>query len=94
MEQKDITKKEYKKTYKFFIIMAMSTSILLISPVLLLGVFGYLLDKFFHSTPIFLIIGGIAGFISGIVNVFRMMQLMQERRSKVKNQNSKIQVKI
>lgn len=66
--------------------MAMSTAILLVSPVLLLCALGYFFDRIFHTAPLWLIIGGIAGFINGIINVFRMMQLMQRK----KKQNTKI----
>jgi F0F1-type ATP synthase assembly protein I len=78
VEQKEI--KENKTTYKLFIIMAMSTAILLVSPVLILGALGYFLDIFFHTAPVFLIIGSIIGFISGIFNIFRMMKLMQRKK--------------
>jgi len=86
VEQKN--NKENKTTYKLFIIMAMSTTILLVSPVLLLGGLGYVLDKFFHTAPLYLIIGGIVGFISGITNVFRMTQMMQKRKKQPKNGES------
>jgi len=78
MEQKEAQKS--KTTYKLFIIMAMSTTILLVSPVVLLGGLGYFLDKIFHTAPLWLIVGSIGGFISGIINVFRMTQLMQKRK--------------
>ncbi len=72
--------KENKTSYKLYIIVAMSTTILLVSPVLILATLGYFADKFFHTAPTFLIIGGIVGFISGIINVFRMTQMMQRRK--------------
>ena len=75
-----------KTTYKLFIIMAMSTTILLVSPVIILVALGYFLDKIFHIAPTLLIIGGIVGFVSGISNVFRMMRLMQKRKLKVQNE--------
>jgi F0F1-type ATP synthase assembly protein I len=80
METKEI--KENKTTYKFSIIMAMSTSILLVTPVLILGGLGFFLDTFFHTAPWLVIIGGIVGFINGISNVFRMTKMMQERKAK------------
>ena len=86
MEQKGSN--ENKTTYKFYLIMAMSTSILLVSPVFIMGLFGYFLDKFFHTAPLFLIFGGVVGFISGIINVFRMTKLMQ--RKKKQNNTNKI----
>ena len=76
-----------KSTYKLFIIMAMSTSILLVSPMAILVAAGYFADKYFHTTPLYILVGGGVGFVSGIMNVFRMMKLMQKRK-KV-NQDSK-----
>jgi len=69
-----------KTTYKLFLIIAMSTAILLVSPVIVLLGVGYFADNFFHTTPIYMALGGGIGFISGIINVFRMMQLMQKRK--------------
>jgi len=81
MEQKNT--KENKTTFKFFLIMAMSTSILLVSPVLILVALGFFLDKILHTAPLYMIVGGIIGFISGIINVFRMTQMMQKKKNKV-----------
>lgn len=78
MEQKEKTTKQ--TTYKFFLIMAMSTAILLVSPVIVLLGVGYFLDKFFHTAPLYMVLGGGVGFVSGIINVLRMMQLMQKRK--------------
>jgi len=80
VEQKDT--KDSKTTNKFFIIMAMSTTILLVSPVAILVALGYFIDKIFHTTPLYTIIGGIIGFVSGIINVFRMTKLMQRKKVK------------
>jgi F0F1-type ATP synthase assembly protein I len=75
-------RQENKTTFKLFIIMAMSTAILLVSPVIILSGVGYFADNFFHTAPLYMILGGAIGFISGIINVFRMMQLMQKRKKK------------
>jgi F0F1-type ATP synthase assembly protein I len=69
-----------KTTYKLFLIVATSTAILLVSPVLILLGLGYFIDKIFHTAPYALSIGGVIGFISGIFNVFRMTKLMQNRK--------------
>lgn len=77
-----------KSPTTLFIIIGMSTAILLVTPVLVLGFFGYLLDKFFHSSPILLLIGLGIGFIGGIMNVFRMMQFIQRRKRQKEFQTS------
>lgn len=66
--------------YRLFLIIAMSTSIVLVSPVLMLLVVGYFVDNFFHTTPLYMFLGIGIGFVSGIINVFRMVQLMQKRK--------------
>jgi F0F1-type ATP synthase assembly protein I len=62
------------------IIIGMSTAILLVTPVLILLVLGYIVDNIFHTTPFYMIGGIIVGFISGVINVFRLMKLMQRRK--------------
>jgi len=78
--------------YRLFLIMAMSTSILLVSPVVILSVIGYFADNIFHATPLYLIIGISIGFISGVSNVFRMVKMMQKRKDKTHFQKSKMPV--
>jgi F0F1-type ATP synthase assembly protein I len=84
MEQKD--KKVSKATYQLFIIMAMSTAILLVSPVAILIAVGYFADKIFHTTPLYILIGGAIGFVSGIMNVFRMTKMIQKKRLNAKKE--------
>jgi len=69
--------------------MAMSTSILLVSPVAVLVAVGYFADKYFHTAPLYILIGGGVGFVSGIMNVFRMMKMIQKRKNNT-NQNPKL----
>ncbi len=76
----EIKNKTNPTTYKFFLIMAMSTAIVLVSPVLILLAAGYFADKFFHTAPLYMALGGGLGFISGVINVFRMMTLIQKRK--------------
>ena len=75
--------KNTKTTYKLFLIIATSTAILLVSPVLVLLAIGYFFDHLLHTTPLYMIIGSVIGFISGIYNVFRMMKLMQKRKKAI-----------
>ena len=67
-----------------FLLMAMSTAILLVSPVIILLALGYFLDTIFHTSPLYLFLGIVIGFVSGVVNVFRMMQLMQRRKKEIR----------
>jgi len=61
-------------------LIGMSTAILLVSPVIILLVLGYFADKIFHTAPLYMIMGIVVGFVSGVINVFRMVQLMQRRK--------------
>jgi len=87
MEAKEQSEQKNQKT---FIIVAMSTAILLVSPVITLLVLGYFLDKFFHTAPLFLLLGVSIGFISGVMNVFKLLRVTQ----KVKKQKAKTQLRI
>jgi F0F1-type ATP synthase assembly protein I len=74
-------KPESQTTNKLGLIIGMSTAILLVTPVIILLVIGYFLDSIFHTSPLYLVIGIIVGFISGVVNVYRLMKLMQRRKN-------------
>lgn len=78
MEMKN--KVEPKTTYRLFLIMGMSTAILLVSPVLVLFGIGYIIDSIFHTHPFYTLIGGTVGFISGMFNVFKMTKMIQKRK--------------
>ena len=82
MEAKN--KKETRANYRVFLIVAASTAILLVSPVLVLLVIGYLADNIFHTAPLYMFLGIGIGFVGGIMNVFKMVQVFQKK--KVKNQ--------
>jgi F0F1-type ATP synthase assembly protein I len=58
----------------------MSTAILLVTPVLVLLFGGYFLDKYLHSTPFWTIVGLIFGFVGGVMNVFRLLSVVQKRK--------------
>jgi F0F1-type ATP synthase assembly protein I len=73
-------KQKNQTTNRLFLIVAMSTTILLVSPVIILLAVGYFADKYFHTMPLYTATGGGLGFISGIINVFRMMQMMQKKK--------------
>ena len=87
MESKEQTLQNNQKT---FLIIAMSTAILLVTPVLTSLVLGYFLDKIFHTAPLFIILGGSVGFISGVMNVFKLLRATQ----KVTKQKTNTQLKI
>ncbi len=69
MEQK--TQKKSKVVY--FTLVGISTAILLVTPVLILMGIGFFLDKVFNTGYIFLIIGGIAGFVGGMYNIYKLL---------------------
>ena len=64
----------------FFILVGMSTAILLAAPVIILTFLGIFFDSLFHTGKLFLIIGVIAGFIGGMINVYRLLSLMQNQK--------------
>lgn len=70
---------EQKSSVKLFslMIIAGSTAILIAVPVMILSLLGLGLDTLFHTKPIFLIIGAIAGFLSSMVNIQKMLQSLK-----------------
>jgi F0F1-type ATP synthase assembly protein I len=69
-----------KSKTTFFILVGMSTALLLASPVIILLFLGIFLDSMVHTGKLFTIGGIIVGFVGGIFNVFRLMQMMQKRK--------------
>lgn len=50
-------------------------TILLVGPVVFFLLLGLWLDSFFHTSPVFIVIGVIVGFVGSIFNVFRVMKI-------------------
>ena len=69
-----------KSKTTFFILIGMSTAILLAAPVVILLFLGIFLDSVFHTGRTFMISGIIIGFVGGTFNVFRLMEMMQKRK--------------
>ncbi len=67
-------------TTTFLIMMGMSTAFLLVTPVLLLLVLGFFVDKFLHTAPFYMLLGIAIGLVGGTMNVFRLLQSMQKRK--------------
>ena len=54
--------------------MAMELPFTLISAVLVGGGIGYLLDRWLHTAPFLLLLGGLVGFAGGFVDLLRTAQ--------------------
>jgi F0F1-type ATP synthase assembly protein I len=76
----EVKEPQPKSKTTFFVLVGLSTALLLASPVVILLFVGSFIDNIFHTKPTFLILGIIVGFIGGIANVFRLMRLMQKRK--------------
>lgn len=81
MDQK--TKQRSKTAY--FVIVGMSTAILLATPVIILTAAGFFLDKLFNTSPYLLIGGGVLGFIGGITNIYKLLMRMNSNEKSVKS---------
>jgi F0F1-type ATP synthase assembly protein I len=71
------TKQRSKAVY--YTIVGMSTAILLATPVIVLLGIGFFLDKIFNISPVLTICGGIVGFISGMMNVYKLLTKTQSK---------------
>lgn len=75
------TRSQQKQRSKtaYVLLVGMSTAILLATPVILLLGGGYLLDKLFQTSPYITLAGGVLGFISGMVNVYKLLTRMNAK---------------
>lgn len=72
--------KNNKDQSKLYSIIAMGSqvTVMLVGPVVFCLLCGIWLDKYFRTTPVFLIIGVIIGFAGSIFNVFRISKIMEK----------------
>lgn len=70
--------KQKRSKAAYFTLVGLSTAILLATPVLILLGVGFLLDTLFKTGPIFLLAGGIIGFISGMFNIYKLLTKMKQ----------------
>lgn len=73
----EVQRKQKTKT-TYFVLVGISTAILLATPVVILSGGGFLLDKLFGTTPWILIMGTVAGFVGGMVNVYKLLTKMKQ----------------
>lgn len=66
--------KDKKSRFFSFMMIASSIAILLVTPILLLTFLGLLVDKMFHTSPMFVIFGGLGGLIGGLHNVYKLIK--------------------
>ena len=66
--------KPAQQSSRLLILIGLSTAFLLVMPILILLAVGYFADIFFHTKPLFTILGVIIGSVGGIMNVFRLLQ--------------------
>jgi F0F1-type ATP synthase assembly protein I len=88
---KDVQTKDQSQqnNYKMFLIIGMSTAILLVSPVIILLILGYFLDNLFHTSPLFILVGVSLGFVGGVMNVFKLMRIKQRaKKQTTQNKNT------
>jgi len=74
-------KRDVENNKKFFLKLGLifQVTTMLVGPVVA-GLFvGYWVDNFFHTTPLFLIVGVILGFVGSVVNVFEVMKISEKK---------------
>ncbi|MBU3978897.1 AtpZ/AtpI family protein [Patescibacteria group bacterium] len=67
--------KEKRKIY-YIIAICGQVTVMLVGPVVGCLLLGLWLDSIFHTSPLFIIIGVVIGFIGSIFNVFRVMKII------------------
>lgn len=74
-----IQNQKHRSKTTYFALVGMSTAILLATPVILLLGGGFLLDKLFNTAPYITLAGGIIGFVSGMINVYKLLTKMNAK---------------
>lgn len=62
--------------------LATELPLLMVGGVVIGGGLGYLLDRYLHTEPIFMLIGGIAGFVTGVWEIIRRLSADEKSRKK------------
>ncbi len=75
--QKDPKTKDSRRLY-YGVIGAMEVTFLLVGPVVVSLFIGFWLDNTLHTSPLFIILGVIIGFIGSVYNVFKVMKLIEK----------------
>ena len=81
-------KEKPQTTWTFLVMMAMSTTFLLIVPVLALLALGFFVDKIFHTAPFYMLLGIALGLVGGMMNVYRLLQAKQKRKNNLNQKTS------
>lgn len=69
--------REKNKIYYIIAIGGQITA-LLVGPVVFFLLLGLWLDNTYHTSPLFIILGVIIGFIGSIINVFKVMRIIEK----------------
>ncbi len=75
VKQKESDSREKRRFY-VAVGMAGQVTLLLVGPVFVLLIVGLWIDEIFYTTPLFIILGVILGFVGGVFNVFKVMKKM------------------
>jgi F0F1-type ATP synthase assembly protein I len=59
--------------------LAMELPFIMIGGVLIGGGLGYLADRGMHSSPVFILVGGLLGFVAGIWDILRRLSKQEKR---------------
>jgi F0F1-type ATP synthase assembly protein I len=62
--------------------LATELPLIMVGGVVVGGAAGYLLDSYLHTQPIFMLVGGIAGFVTGVWEIIRRLSADEKRRKK------------
>lgn len=78
MDNGKASKDREKRKFYYIIAVGGQITFLLVGPVVFCLLIGLWLDSYFHTAPLFIIIGVIAGFVGSIFNVFRVMKIIDK----------------
>lgn len=72
-----VNKDTNKLSTRAYMLIGISCAFMLAVPVLILLFIGTLLDTLFHTKPLITLFGAVAGSVSGIMNVLKILRIVQ-----------------
>ncbi len=60
--------------------LATELPLIMVGSVIAGGAIGYFIDRYAHTEPIFMLVGGIAGFVTGVWDIIRRLSMDDQNR--------------